>query len=77
MSGRTSIRVTLNGGIMKPRRGFTRVAGKEKLRVGKSLFRLTYDPVFRIFNPTKREDSSRQTGGRLKSKVTVDEQEPT
>ncbi len=29
------IRVTLNAGFMKPRRGFTLVAGKEKLGVGK------------------------------------------
>ena len=29
--------VTLNVGLMKPRRGFTLVAGEEKLGVGKSL----------------------------------------
>jgi hypothetical protein len=36
MSGRALIRVTLNAGLMKPRRGFTRVAGQEKLGVGKN-----------------------------------------
>jgi hypothetical protein len=30
------IQVTLNAGLMKPRRGFTLVAGKEKLGVGKA-----------------------------------------
>ncbi len=35
MSCRALIRVTLNAGLMKPRKGFTLVAGKEKLGVGK------------------------------------------
>jgi hypothetical protein len=30
------LRVPLNAGLRKPRRGFTRVAGKEKLGVGKA-----------------------------------------
>ncbi len=30
------IRVTLNAGLMKPRREFTPVAGEEKLEVGKT-----------------------------------------
>jgi hypothetical protein len=30
----------LNAGLMKPRRGFTRVAGKEKLGAGKNNFSL-------------------------------------
>ncbi len=29
------IRVTLNAGLMKPRKGFTLVAGEEKMDVGK------------------------------------------
>jgi hypothetical protein len=32
------IRVPFNAGLRKPRRGFTRVAGKEKLGVGKPCF---------------------------------------
>ena len=35
MSCRTLIRVTLSVGLMKPRRGFTLVAGREKPGVGK------------------------------------------
>ncbi len=35
MSCRALIRVTLNAGLMKPRKGFTLVADKEKLGVGK------------------------------------------
>jgi hypothetical protein len=36
-SGRALIRVTFNAGLRKPRRGFTLVAGKEKLGVGKEI----------------------------------------
>ena len=36
MSLRTLLGLTLNAGLMKPRRGFIPVAGKQKLGVGKA-----------------------------------------
>jgi len=38
MSFEALIQFTLNAGLMKPRRGFTLVAGEEKLRVSQAEF---------------------------------------
>jgi hypothetical protein len=50
MSGRALIRVPLNVGLRKPRRGFTRVAGKKKLGVDKVGVELDTKPIFVIVN---------------------------
>jgi hypothetical protein len=43
MTLRTLIQLTLNAGLMKPRRGFTLVAGKEKPEKGKLTFSIDFD----------------------------------
>ena len=52
MSRRALIRDTLNAGLMKPRKGFTLVAGKEKLGKGQVDKALLHDlvplPIFGI-----------------------------
>ena len=48
--------VTLNAGLMKPRRGFTLVAGEEKLGVGKFGFMLDNRIGFaKIFKKSSQE----------------------